>query len=226
MKNGGSGFLPYIGGNPITQRAVMQLELDFSMLSYGKAHIPLEVFEDYGAEYVFECGTRRVICIEFLDYMKRNHIEHLNLVAFIHIVHPRWPRSGIAPAVQDWAPNLGWALGLSPDLCDCIHRLWVAANKGISDDGRETISFEEFARLAQVESNFALDYDDVRQMFYATDEDGNGILTKDEFARFISGNVDVADVEPPQQITANAENPLESNASAANFGVPNFGGDD
>lgn len=185
----------------VTERAIQQAEADFLMLAYGRTHILRETLEDYGAEHVGDLGSRRVIFIEFLEYMRLNNITELPFVAFLRVVYPTWPRSDIATGVRDYAKQLGWALGLPYDLAQCIHRLWIEANKDEDEDGNETICFDEFAALVNGDgaTSFALDMQDVKQMFYATDEDGNGVLTKDEFARFVSGNVNVLEVNIPEK---------------------------
>jgi hypothetical protein len=199
-------------GSGITQKSIAQCELDFGMLSYGRTHILMETLLDYGAEHVADFGHRRVMFIEFIDYMKRNRLNELPFVSFVHIVHPRWPRSGIPQAVQHYATAYGWALGLPFDLAECINKIWIMANTEKDDEGQDTISFAEFARLCQVESSFALDFNDLRAMFYATDTNGNGLLSKDEFAQFVAGKVNIIDV-PVATAAELDEQPIDINTS-------------
>ena len=194
---GGAPGTAVLTNSPITQAAVLQLESDFSMLSYGATHVPLQTFVEQGADYTSDYGNRRVVCIEFLEYMRTNNMEDLPLVGFIYVVQPMWPRDEIAPAVRRWATKLGWSVGLPPILASVIHHLWDTARKDWFE-GHPVISFDSFLGLVNTE-RFSLDLNEVLIMFYATDDDGNGVLDKSEFAQFLSGNVNVTDVVIPEQ---------------------------
>jgi hypothetical protein len=202
-------------GSGINQRAIAQCELDFTSLSYGKTHIPLEIFTDAGTEKVVDYGHRRVLFVEFVDYMHQNNLTYLPFVSFVHIVHPRWPRSGIPQAAALYAPNIGWAVGLSFELAESVNHIWRAARREINDEGKETISFDEFARLCQADGSSSLEFNEVKALFYATDSDGNGTLDKAEFAQFVAGRVDYSDVCIDEQAAEGEEGNADGSGGTA-----------
>ena len=165
-----------------------QMESDFLMLSYGASHAKLDTFRDYGREHMADLGDRRVCFAEIIDYMTAQSLEDLPLQLFIHIVYPQFAIPGIVRSIRRHAKHLGWACDLSWPIADAVHRLWTMA-KRVVIEGEEHITFPEFSAI--VLDTFTIDQSELKQMFLATDEDGNGNLSKDEFASFISGRVDV-----------------------------------
>lgn len=198
-----------------TEREILQDESDFCTLSYGESHVMFQTLKMYGSDYASSFGGRRVMFAEFIDYLQDNDLDALPFAAFVSVVHPMWTREDVVVGVRKFAKRVNWALGLSLETATFVHRLWCMAEKE-EDDGDEVISYDGFCRLVDIDS-FAMDERDVRQMYYAIDEDGSGFLGKDEFAKFLAGNVNVADVDMPTPVRRE-DSPLGPNPNSSSGG--------
>lgn len=97
--------LPSLPTVQLTQKAVLQAESDFSLLTCGDTHAPLKLFTENGPDFYTEVGvpTRKAFNFEFLDYMNARNLTEISFADFIEIVHG--PQDDINNAIVRWAPH-------------------------------------------------------------------------------------------------------------------------
>jgi hypothetical protein len=132
---------------------------------------------------------------------------HLSFAAFLRVLYPGWPLGDLLRAVKRYASHVSWALGLLPSQAEFIEQVWVGAPQpGAAEDGEplpECLDFVGFAKFLLPSTGVlrrvgvaedsdvgrAEQVEEIRKIFLATDDDGNGVITKDEFARFLSNAI-------------------------------------
>ena len=198
--------LPQMFNTKLTQHAIAQAEADYSLLGCGATHIPREEFEGRSLDFSVDCGPRRIFYFQFLDQIK-NHSsdDHLNFEGFLKLVFPECSHQEIRVAVLRWGRTFDWTLGLNVTNARYIERLWKRAEKsfplsnsfdfhtpmrdtppGALEDKDQLVSFDSLMKLL---GNVNVSNDGLRQQFNTADNDHDGYLSKREFARLLSGEL-------------------------------------
>ena len=184
----------------LTQKAVLQAELDFGMLSCGSTHIPLSAFMENGSEYSLELGTRRVFFFEFVNFLRKNACSDLSFEGFLQVVHIGVGPEEAAHATRKYSQRFAWAVGLSKPTAETVECLWECATRHHEGCFETLLSYERYVAMlnAQPFVQSTLDSNDMAKLFSMADEDCDGFLNKCEFAALFSGNVALTARKSPE----------------------------
>jgi hypothetical protein len=178
----GSHHLSLPSIDRLSIRVISNAEQDFSVLSYGNTHASVAVFKELPDEYVLDLSGRRVPVVQFIKYFERTHESSLSFPAYLHLVYSH-PLDDCITASKQFSQRFGWAAGLSEETARLVLRLWIRW----TDDGNIPFTLERFLEMQNTDLRSTRRYAEMVEVFQANDVNGDGVLDKDEFAKFFAG---------------------------------------
>ena len=164
----------------VTFRVVQQIEEDFLSLSYGGSHISKSFLESEPPDHVFEVGgSRTATCRELLHVLnKADEPTNMSFTDFVEMALQISQRDAVR-VVRRFSRQLGWTCGLTSTCARLVHLSYL------SSTNQETTPFQinDLKLLAKSTHRVSpVSEEGIQRIFQDADIDGDGVLSKSEFA--------------------------------------------
>ena len=189
------------------QQVLLQAELDFGMLSYGKPFIDRRAVDDLSSDHQLETYHRKVPAYEFKQYMAKHKLGWLSFPQYLHIIGGMSIHEAVT-VIRRWATSFAWACELTEEqarnslllwnkwTCDGERPFTLAVYLDMIRDcelrtapgGSGLVLGSSLARSVAEQERMETDkVSSQRNLFALADQDNDGVLSKSEFATLFSG---------------------------------------
>ena len=191
-----------LNGLAIPASEATQLAADFLFLSYGRSHILIREAAENGPDTKFRAGVRGFFFYELTTFAAREGLAEVSFADFCRLTYGLTAAQTAQMVRRFSLARVQWCLGLSWRVAETVHEAYNAITAAPSTDedavSEESEEFEggmadtslhrpvTFERLRSYVSSAVdgktMKEGDLRRIFSRADADGDGVLSKAEFA--------------------------------------------